>query len=102
MFTLANNTSIGKYLSKLISKNFKSTRQFGKKCLEINKESTSDESLQKMSNRLSQILKGNKSIQLSDLPTFSTLLSVSCEEILSAGKIKKTVITRLTNYSIAA
>jgi len=54
-----------------------------------------------MSNRISQIVIGNKSVQLSDLPIFTRLLGVSCEEILSAGECFKPTSAHLTNYNIA-
>ena len=87
MFTLADNEKIGAYLKRIINKKgYRSDRQFGKRCLEERNMPTDDEELRKMSNRLSQILNGKKGIQLEDLPVFSKLLDVSCEEILSAGK----------------
>lgn len=55
-----------------------------------------------MSNRLSQILNGNKSIQTYDLPIFSTLLDISIEEILSGGTYRAAFADRITNYRIAA
>lgn len=39
-----------------------------------------------MANRLSQMLNGNKGIQIYDLPVFTELLGISCEELLSAGR----------------
>ena len=54
-----------------------------------------------MSNRLAQIVKGNKAIQTYDLPYFCELLGVSCEQILSAGEYAMPIANRVTNYSIA-
>ncbi len=54
-----------------------------------------------MSNRLSQILNGNKEIQVRDLPWFCLLLEVSCEEILSAGEYCMPSSAHLTNYAAA-
>ena len=54
-----------------------------------------------MANRLSQITKGKKSIQTYDLPIFTELLGISCEQILSAGEYSAPIVNRVTNYSIA-
>ena len=103
MFELANNEEIGAYLKRVIDKKgYKSDRQFGKACLEERNLPADNEALRKMSNRLSQILNGKKGIQLEDLPVFTKLLDISCEEILSAGKCFATSANHLTNYSIAA
>ena len=59
------------------------------------------EQIRKMSNRLSQILNGKKEIQLYDLPLFCRLLEISCEDILSAGKIHTFASAHLTNYAVA-
>ena len=67
-----------------------------------------DESeIQKKRNRLSSIKRGTESIQIDDLPIFSELLGVSCEEILSAGTFKgeeyqaEKKNSHLTNFSVA-
>lgn len=102
MFRLADNKQIGAYLKEAISRSgFPSVRQFGKACLKERKEPTDDEALRKMANRLSQILKGSKGVQLEDLPVFSRLLEMSCEEILSAGKNVAATSGHVTNYSTA-
>lgn len=59
------------------------------------------DTLQRMANRISQICKGNKEIQLKDFPIFTELLGVSCEEILSAGECSAPTMNHLTNYSVA-
>lgn len=103
MFKLEeNNKQIGQYLSKLIDGKYKSRRQF---CIAYikadgNRDADND-AIQKMSNRISQIIQGKKAIQIYDLPIFTMLLDVSCEEILSAGKCFLPVSTHLTNYSVA-
>lgn len=48
-------------------------------------EEIDDTEVQRIANRLSQIVQGKKSIQLYDLPVFTHLLDVTCEELLSAG-----------------
>ena len=82
----ATNEQIGTYLKSLIDKQYTSARQFGIDCLKLEGHSVENDDIARMSNRLTQITKGNKSIQLDDLPVFSKLLGVSYEEILSAGK----------------
>ena len=85
----------------LIEERFKSHREFCREYLKDTGEETGKEQLQKMSNRLSQILKGKKEIQLYDLPVFCRVLEVSCEDILSAGESHTLTSSRLTNYTIA-
>ena len=99
-FIKEDNEKIGAHLSKLINKNFKNTRQFCIAYIKAEGRKAEDPEIRNMANRLSQILKGKKSIQTYDLPIFSKLLEVSCEEILSAGKCFNPV-DRLTNYSVA-
>ena len=102
MFKLNTNQKIGQYISKLIeNSDFKSTRQFCRAYLEVSGVSVNDDELRKMSNRLSAIKKGSKSIQIKDLPVFTQLLDVSCEEILSAGEIRTFNENHMTNYQIA-
>lgn len=107
MFELKSNEEIGAYLKKAILSKYPSCRQF---CvayvdltLKIDDDSNdmrSDE-IRKLTNRLSQILKGVKAIQTYDLPVFSELLGISCEEMLTAGAVRKPILFRRTNYNIA-
>lgn len=104
MFSLADNKKIGQYLKNRIhecikEQRFKSQRQFCKAYLEAADEQVDNVQIQKMSNRLSQILNGKKEIQLYDLPVFCRLLEVSCEDILSAGTSHAPASAHLTNYS---
>lgn len=101
MFVLADNEKIGQYLRGHIEERFKNHRLFCKKYLEAMGEEANSEQLRKMSNRLSQILKGKKEIQLYDLPVFCRLLEMSCEDILSAGESHVPASSRLTNYAAA-
>lgn len=99
--TLKNNEMIGDYLDKLILKQYPSKRQF---CIAYLRESggiDNNEEVNKMANRMSQITKGKKAIQVYDLPIFCKLLSVSCEQILSAGETFVPDNNRVTNYSVA-
>ena len=92
---------VGAYLKKLIEKKFPSHRQFCKAYLVAVGIDPNDEELRKLSNRISQILKGKKAIQTYDLPVFTDLLGVSCEQILSCGKSFVPVCSHITNYDVA-
>lgn len=96
-----NNEKIGAYLKKLIEKQYPSHRQFCKAYLIANGTEVNDEELRKLSNRLSQIIKGKKAIQTYDLPYFTDLLGVSSEEILSCGKSFVPISGHITNYEVA-
>lgn len=101
MFELANNEKIGIYLKEKIGEKFEKQRHFCKRYLECKGKELNDDEIRKMQNRLIQIIKGNKSIQIYDLPIFCELLDVTCEEILSAGENFAESSKRMTNYSIA-
>lgn len=107
MFELKTNEEIGAYLKKLILSKYPSCRQFCVAYIDLTIDFSDDpqdqrsEEIRKLTNRLSQILKGKKSIQTYDLPVFSELLGVSCEQMLSAGAVAKPITNRRTNYSIA-
>ena len=102
MFQLASNQQIGEYLRRAIKeKGFESNRKFCREYLKLRNESTEQDALSNMANRLSNILSGKKAIQLEDLPAFTMLLDLSCEEILSAGRCFSLSSNRLTNYSVA-
>lgn len=101
MFELADNEKIGIYLKEKIGEKFKKQRHFCKRYLECEGKVLNDDEIRKVQNRLIQIIKGNKSIQIYDLPIFCELLDVTCEEILSAGENFAESSKRMTNYSIA-
>ena len=96
-----NNEKIGKYLSSLIEQKYVSRRAFCREYISVAGEEPNDERVNNMSNRLSQIIKGKKAIQTYDLPYFTELLGVSCEQILSAGECVCPIVGRVTNYTIA-
>lgn len=98
-----DNERIGRHLSDLIRKSpYKNDRQFGIAYLNLRDNGkVNPDDIQKMQNRICQIKKGNKGIQIEDLPIFSELLGVSAEDILSAGTCLAPVSSRKTNYSIA-
>lgn len=101
MFSLASPQEIGVYLREKIVEKYKTQRKFAKKCLEAEHGGTDKASVDYKANRLSQMIKGNKSVQLDDLPTFTLLLDISCEELLSAGKCRTPFANRLTNCFVA-
>ena len=103
MFTIELNEQIGAHLRNLIHKRFASERQFCKAYAYLEKRGheVNDDEIRKVQNRFSQILNGKKAIQTYDLPIITELLDVSCEEILSAGKLFVPVSSRVTNYSVA-
>lgn len=86
---------------KLIEKKYPSHREFSIAYLKAVGVGTSSEEVRKMCNRLSQICNGKKAIQTYDLPVFTDLLEVSCEEILSCGKTFVPVSGHITNYEVA-
>lgn len=101
MFQIQDNVKIGKYLLNLIEQKYESRRKFCRDYLITANLEVTDVSVNNMSNRVMQIVNGNKAIQTYDLPIFTQLLGASCEEILSAGEIYAPVSNRVTNYSIA-
>ena len=107
MFKLKSNEEIGAYLKELILSKYPSCRQFCIAYIDLTCDFSDDpqdlrsDEIRKLTNRLSQILKGKKSIQTHDLPIFSELLDVSCEQMLSAGAVCKPITNRRTNYNIA-
>ena len=107
MFELKTNEEIGAYLKKVILSKYPSCRQFCVAYIDLTIDFSDDpqdlrsEEIRKLTNRLSQILKGKKSIQTYDLPVFSELLGISCEQMLSAGAVAKPITNRRTNYNIA-
>ena len=105
MFEIKTNEEIGAYLKQLIISKYPSCRQFCKDYIDLTMKFLDDdqrcEEIRKLTNRLSQILNGKKGIQTYDLPVFSELLDVSCEQMLSAGAVCKPIANRKTNYNIA-
>ena len=103
MFEVKKDKEIGEYLNSLILSKYPSVRQFGISYLRIREGYEPDDPTQirNIQNRLSQIVNGNKSLQLYDLPIVSELLGVSCEELLSCGETRVPLAYRNTNYNIA-
>ena len=110
MFELASNSEIGIYLEHLIKKKYQETgdikyknvRQFCKACLEAEGIEPTEDELRKKTGHMSGMKNEDKPIRLTDLPIFTRLLDVSCEEILSAGETKTATVNHLTNYQIAS
>ncbi len=100
-----DNKKIGKFLEKLIKEKYGTARRFCGKYLEILGEEETGDNLKNLENRISQIKKGNKGIQIDDLPIFSELLGVTYEQILGGGlddeNSKNCIIERQNNHSIA-
>lgn len=101
MFKIEEKQKIGTYLDELIKKKYPSKRKFCQAYIKATNGEVNDEETRKMANRISQITKGAKAIQTYDLPIFTELLEVSCEQILSAGQSCTPQNKRVTNYSIA-
>lgn len=101
MFNLADTKEIGQYLSKKIKEKYKSVRQFCIEYIKLKNKTYDDDEIQNMANRLSQIINGKKHVQIYDLPFFTKLLNISCEELLSAGKSFVQQGNRASNYAIA-
>lgn len=103
MFMLEkSNEKIGEYLNKLILAKYEKMRRFCIAYIKLSGLDGNDSSVvAKMQNRMSQIIRGNKAIQIYDLPIFCELLDVSCEEILSAGRHFAPISGHVTNYEIA-
>ncbi len=107
MFELKSNEEIGAYLKKVILSKYPSCRKFCVAYVDLTLDLKDDpndmrsDEIRKLTNRLSQILKGVKAIQTYDLPVFSELLGISCEEMLTAGAVRKPILFRRTNYNIA-
>ncbi|MDE5590673.1 MAG: hypothetical protein K2J60_16290 [Acetatifactor sp.] len=94
---------IGKHIAELIdASEYKSDRQFGIAYLKLRYGSLDEAAIPNIQNRICQIKKGNKWIQIEDLPIFAELLRVSIEDIVSAGTSYAPVTSRVTNYSIAS
>lgn len=104
MYRAEDNCKIGKYIGKLIARKYGADRQFAIAYIklrdDIEDEPASDE-IQRVANKICQMKKVGKGIQISDLPLLSELLEVSVDSILSAGKVAKPAPTRTTNYSVA-
>lgn len=103
MFKLASNFEIGQYIKQLIKENpkFRSNRDFGKACLEEENLPLTESAINTKSGHISEITRGVTAIQIKDLPIFTKLLDVSCEDILSAGKVRSYNENHITNYILA-
>ena len=107
---IAEYSDISNYLEKLIKKKYKETgdrrfknvRQFCIAYLEEEGVEPTEDEVRRMTNHMSGMKNENKPIRLSDLPVFTRLLDVSCEEILSAGKVRSHNENHITNYKLAA
>ncbi len=96
-----DNEKIGGYIANLIKQYYSSDRDFCRQYLKRRNIESNNDEVSKMANRLSQIKRGRKSIQIVDLPIFAELLHVSCEEILAGGSQLEKDTSRAINYTIA-
>ena len=101
MFKVKNNDEIGRYLSDLIDKKYIKTRRFCKAYIQALGKEVTDEEIQRQEKRILAIRKGKNAIQLEDLPVFTELFDISCEEILSAGDCHSVNENHITNYQLA-
>ena len=101
MFKLAKPEEIGQFLTQCVMQHYESQRRFCKIWLEQEGLVADDATLQKRSNKFSQMKNGKKGVQTEDLPIICSLLNLSCEELLSAGTSRPAVEGRLNNYVVA-
>lgn len=104
MHRVEENSKIGKYIGRLIEGKYMSKRKFAIAYIKL-KDGIEDEpapdEIQRMANRICQIVKGKKGIQIDDLLVFSELLETSVDSILTAGTAPRPAPFRITNYSVA-
>ena len=74
MFEVKDNKEIGAYLKKSILSKYRSCRQFCIAYLKFSGDDENPDEIRKLTNRVSQIINGKKTIQTYDLPLFSELL----------------------------
>jgi hypothetical protein len=97
-----DNVKTGKYLDRIIKKKYEKSRHFAIEYVKLKDGvEPSNESITRAANKISQIQKGNKGLQLEDLPIFAELLEVSVDSILSGGEAPSPSFSRMTNYTIA-
>ena len=103
MFEIESKENIGAFLSDLANAKYNKLSDFVKDYLEITNETIEPKLVRNTKNYFLQIFKGEKSIQTYHLVPFSSLLEVSCESILTAGKSDiRASEYYLSNYDIAA
>ncbi|MBQ5990612.1 MAG: hypothetical protein IJL67_14110 [Oscillospiraceae bacterium] len=100
MFKTASPEDIGKHLEALILAKYENRKEFCQAYLEFLGNENDD--TQGTEDRFCKIVSGNRSIQTNDLLVIAELLGVSCEEILTAGKLRKPSCFRVTNRDIAS
>ena len=97
-----SNKKIGTYLGKSIDAQFSKRNNFYREYLKHEGLPVDAEEVRKLANRFSQIIKGDKSIQVHDLLIVTDILGISCEELLTCGKAYKPIKNHVTNYDIAS
>ena len=99
MFTVEEKEKMGKYLREKIGEKYTSQKAFATAYI-MEAGQDLDDRLIPEAQRVSGILNGTKEIQTYDLPIYSKLLGISCEEILSAGEYKMPTENHMTNYKL--
>ena len=102
MFELKSKNEIGDYLKNMIEQKFGTPSEFCRAYIEVSGSQNDETKFTNLKNRISSIVNGKKDIQLYDFPVFTKLLDVSCEDILSAGKVRSYNENHITNYKLAA
>lgn len=101
MFEVKDQEKIGKYLNDMIKKKYGTASDFCRAYLKLSSSENDENAFTNLKNRISAIVRGKKEVQLYDLPVFTMLLDVSCEEILSAGAVHSYNENHITNYILA-
>lgn len=77
MYRAEENCKIGEYIGKLIARKYGADRQFAIAYIKLRdgiEDEPESDKIQRVANKICQIKKGSKGIQISDLPLFSELL----------------------------
>lgn len=102
MFKTAAPEDIGKYLDELINAKYgeRKRKEFCGDFLKL--QGKENEDTQSTEDRFAKIINGSRKLQSYDLLIISQLICISCEEILTAGKLRKPSCFRVTNRDIAS
>lgn len=94
---------LGKHLAILIDEKYPSRRKFGAEYLRLRdgEEFVTEENKNKMSHVISEIIKGNRGIQIEQIQYFAKLLNVTYGQLLDTEYCGSGLNDRATNYSIS-
>ena len=102
MYRTKSNAEIGAFLKGEIEIVYKTQREFAKNYVKYFGENPEDkDEINRVYNKINDIVNGKKGIQLEDFPAFEALLGLNCDLILSAGTYTDGTGLRDTNYKIA-